>query len=359
SFLLPNPIFLRLYLLKLTVRGNVAHAPPVLAAGSRQRYLDPHEVKRSYWKNGRMSPRLPRARAKNALLGGALLTFVVGVFAYALAAVKQDAFDDLDDAVHRAAMSAEDERRRCRWRGSMRRRGGGECAAVRAPTSMEKETPASTPRGVLPALLERRAPWLLDPTRKTLVRGEHSDSLWPPSSSPVFLAYSLALLPPFCLLYASLVIALVGALGSFLTVELAVPRTSSTYASLTASQALWALLALYLLAAAVVSFVEFFGVLWNKPSHVRLYRDCSAADLASTAFRTVTAARSATALCLPADVRAADVVYAPGSALERSAEVWVRAPPRRTRGCSTRAWCTASASGSEGPTCPVLRLVLA
>ncbi|KAJ7437012.1 hypothetical protein FB451DRAFT_1152804 [Mycena latifolia] len=145
-------------------------------------------------------------RAKNALLD-ALLAFVAGVFAYALAAVKQDTFDDLDDTVRRAAMSAEDERRAMQMAGKHATAGAGANvgavkgaprparlreharagAAVRAPISMEKETPASTPRGVLPALLERRAPWLLDPTRKTLVRGEHSDSLWPPSSSPVFL----------------------------------------------------------------------------------------------------------------------------------------------------------------------------
>ncbi|KAJ7434141.1 hypothetical protein FB451DRAFT_1470063 [Mycena latifolia] len=272
-----------------------------------------------------MSPGL-RARApyrpKNALLGGALLAFVAGVFAYALAAVKQDAFDDLDDAVRRAAMSAEDERRAMQMAAAHATGGlvgvtaGAEMsattakgaprpaslseharagAAVRAPTSAEKETPASTPRGVLPALLERRPPWLLNSTRKTLVHGEHSDSLWPPSSSPVSLGFSC---PPTPLLplvlngmetltddffrYASLVIALVGALGSFLTVELAVPRTSSTYASLTASQqVLWTLLALYLL-----RLVR--GLLWcpacvsplfltlplpsDKASYARLYR---------------------------------------------------------------------------------------
>ncbi|KAJ6570479.1 hypothetical protein DFH09DRAFT_917044, partial [Mycena vulgaris] len=56
---------------------------------------------------------------------------------------------------------------------------------------------------------------------------------------------------------------------------------------------LWAPLALYLQAAAFVSFVGFFGVLRNKPWHVRLYRDCSAADLAFTAFLTALAAYAA------------------------------------------------------------------
>ncbi|KAJ7461883.1 hypothetical protein FB451DRAFT_1267112, partial [Mycena latifolia] len=64
---------------------------------------------------------------------------------------------------------------------SQRSRGS---AAVPTPTPLEKEKP----RGVLPAL------WLLDPTRKTLVWSAlpgvsiQTDSLWPPSSSPVSLS---------------------------------------------------------------------------------------------------------------------------------------------------------------------------
>ncbi|KAJ7461940.1 hypothetical protein FB451DRAFT_1139979 [Mycena latifolia] len=145
-----------------------------------------------------MSPGLLRARApyraKNALVGGALLAFVAGVFAYALAAVKQDTFDDLDDAARaqavadarRAALSTEDERRAMQMAAqhatagaagatkgapkpaklSERSRGS---AAVPTPEPTPVEKP--TPRGVLPALLERHAPWLLDPTRRTLVWG--------------------------------------------------------------------------------------------------------------------------------------------------------------------------------------------
>ncbi|KAJ7740912.1 hypothetical protein DFH07DRAFT_60058 [Mycena maculata] len=90
------------------------------------RYVDRREVKASYWKNGRMSPGLLRARrrfrTRNALVGVVLLTFVVGVFSYSMAAVKQDTFDDLDDAVKdkaimdakRAALSVEDEKRAMR-----------------------------------------------------------------------------------------------------------------------------------------------------------------------------------------------------------------------------------------------------
>ncbi|KAJ7262621.1 hypothetical protein C8J57DRAFT_1471169 [Mycena rebaudengoi] len=52
---------------------------------------------------------------------------------------------------------------------------------------------------------------------------------------------------------------------------------------------LWALLLLYMQAAAFVSFVGFLGVLGNKATHVRLYCDCSAADLLFTAFLTLLA----------------------------------------------------------------------
>ncbi|KAJ7724743.1 hypothetical protein DFH07DRAFT_971136 [Mycena maculata] len=63
-----------------------------------------------------------RFRTRNALVGVVLLTFVVGVFSYSMAAVKQDTFDDLDDAVKdkaimdtkRAAPSVEDEKRAMR-----------------------------------------------------------------------------------------------------------------------------------------------------------------------------------------------------------------------------------------------------
>ncbi|KAJ7206796.1 hypothetical protein GGX14DRAFT_456879 [Mycena pura] len=93
---------------------------------------------------------------------------------------------------------------------------------------------------------------------------------------------------------ASLVITLLGGLvHSFLALQLA-----SSWRTLRALEAenefemgkfdglrvLWALLALYLLAAAFVSFVGFLGVLRNNPTHVRLYRDCASADLLFTTF---------------------------------------------------------------------------
>ncbi|KAK7062342.1 coiled-coil-56 domain-containing protein [Favolaschia claudopus] len=88
-----------------------------------KRYADRNEVKASYWKNGRMSPGLLRARRQfrtsNAVAGVLLLTFVGGVFVYSMAAVKQDVFDDLDEEVKqraaldakRSALSVEDEKR--------------------------------------------------------------------------------------------------------------------------------------------------------------------------------------------------------------------------------------------------------
>ncbi|KAJ7369075.1 hypothetical protein DFH08DRAFT_38805 [Mycena albidolilacea] len=88
-----------------------------------KRYVDRNEVKASYWKNGRMSPGLLRARRQfrtpNAVAGALLLAFVGGVFYYSMAAVKQDVFDDLDEEARqravmdakRSALSVEDEKR--------------------------------------------------------------------------------------------------------------------------------------------------------------------------------------------------------------------------------------------------------
>ncbi|KAJ7818958.1 hypothetical protein B0H14DRAFT_2837697 [Mycena olivaceomarginata] len=99
--------------------------------------------------------------------------------------------------------------------------------------------------------------------------------------------------------YASLFVTLAGGLvNSLLTLQLA--SSWNTLQALDAEseldawkldglRVLWALLAWYLLAAAFVSFVGFFGVLRNKPAHVRLYRDCASADLAFTLFATLLA----------------------------------------------------------------------
>ncbi|KAK6991757.1 hypothetical protein R3P38DRAFT_3409114 [Favolaschia claudopus] len=104
---------------------------------------------------------------------------------------------------------------------------------------------------------------------------------------------------------ASLVITLTGGLvNSFLTLQLAgswnAIRVLDAESELDAwkfdgLRVLWALLALYLLAAAFISFVGFLGVLRNKAPHVRLYRDCASADLAFAAFLTILAGLAARA----------------------------------------------------------------
>ena len=59
--------------------------------------------------------RLP-FRARNAVTGAVIASFVVGVWAYSISAVKQDVFDDIDEQARamgpgekRAKMSIEDE----------------------------------------------------------------------------------------------------------------------------------------------------------------------------------------------------------------------------------------------------------
>ncbi|KAJ7721875.1 hypothetical protein B0H16DRAFT_361832 [Mycena metata] len=112
-------------------------------------------------------------------------------------------------------------------------------------------------------------------------------------------------MPPRLAKSASLVITLAGGLiHSFLTLQLlgswqslrALDAESELDAwKLDGLRVLWGLLAMYLLAAAFVSFVGFFGVVRNKPTHLRLYRDCSSADLAFTAFLTLLALLAARA----------------------------------------------------------------
>ncbi|KAJ6587780.1 hypothetical protein B0H10DRAFT_810867 [Mycena sp. CBHHK59/15] len=155
------------------------------------RYLDRREVKASYWKNGRMSPGLLRARRqyhmKNALVGGTLLAFVAGVFAYSMAAVKQDVFDDVDEAAvrdaRRAALSVEDEKRAMAAAGAAAKGLRHDVAGLAAAPVQERAAEAAQGRGVLEAerrrgvlvpLLEGRFPGLLDPAGKTLVWGAPS-----------------------------------------------------------------------------------------------------------------------------------------------------------------------------------------
>ncbi|KAJ7034152.1 hypothetical protein C8F04DRAFT_582547 [Mycena alexandri] len=148
-----------------------------------ERYVNRKEARASYWKNGRMSPGLLRARRqyrmKNALVGGTVLTFVVGVFWYSMAAVKQEVFDDMDDdaqerailEARRGALSVEDEKR------AMVAAAAHANTSTTAPKLSDRARNITIPgdaperRGVLVTLLDGRFPWLLDPTRKTLVWG--------------------------------------------------------------------------------------------------------------------------------------------------------------------------------------------
>ncbi|KAJ7682038.1 hypothetical protein DFH06DRAFT_1029914 [Mycena polygramma] len=153
-----------------------------------KRYVDRNEVKASYWKNGRMSPGLLRARrqfrTRNALVGVVLLTFVAGVFSYSMAAVKQDVFEDLDHEVKeravldakRAALSVEDEKRAMAAAATYATAGptfSDKTRNIAVPSTPVVRAPGATTqrRGVLVTLLDGRFPWLLDPTRKTLVWG--------------------------------------------------------------------------------------------------------------------------------------------------------------------------------------------
>ncbi|KAJ7167819.1 hypothetical protein C8R46DRAFT_950948 [Mycena filopes] len=147
------------------------------------RYVNRDEAKASYWKNGRMSTGLLRARrqyrTKNALVGGTVLAFVVGVFWYSMAAVKQEVYDDMDDdardraisEARRGALSVEDEKRAMVAAASHANtpKLNERARNIQIPPPATGETPQR--RGVLVTLLDGRFPWLLDPTRKTLIWG--------------------------------------------------------------------------------------------------------------------------------------------------------------------------------------------
>ena len=136
-----------------------------------------------------MSSGLLRARApfrvRNAITGVTIAALVVGVWAYSIAAVKQDSFADVDEEARILAASGpthdiksiEDEER---------------AKAARIPPLLTTSTivgaklqppvtvtPVVTPlpepvpqaKGVLSPLLDRYYPRVLDPTNKTLVWG--------------------------------------------------------------------------------------------------------------------------------------------------------------------------------------------
>ncbi|KZW04171.1 hypothetical protein EXIGLDRAFT_758469 [Exidia glandulosa HHB12029] len=135
--------------------------------------LRAHEA--TYRAHGRMSYGLRRAREvyllRNTISGIALVGFIVGVYTYAISAVKQETFDDIDEQVLAQSLNPKKSTP----------------LPVAEPRTLDQERPLSVaplgtttpttipsnpiPRGVLPRMLGGRYPWLLDPVNKTLVWG--------------------------------------------------------------------------------------------------------------------------------------------------------------------------------------------
>jgi cytochrome c oxidase assembly factor 3 len=107
-----------------------------------------------------MSTGLMRARepyrAKNALTGLVIGSFIVGVWLYSMSAVKQDNFDDVDEearAMVRAGVKTLEDR-------------GAEAMTVAGGREKKKKKA----HGLL-GLLDGKLPGLLDPEGKTMVWG--------------------------------------------------------------------------------------------------------------------------------------------------------------------------------------------
>ena len=139
-----------------------------------------------------MSPGLLRARApfraRNAITGVTIAMLVVGVWAYSIAAVKQDSFADVDEEARILAASGstqniksiEDEERakagamlpvRTSFTTGATNHGQSQPPAAVARVVAPLPELVSRPKGVLSPLLEKYYPRLLDPTRKTLIWG--------------------------------------------------------------------------------------------------------------------------------------------------------------------------------------------
>ncbi|KAF9649368.1 hypothetical protein BDM02DRAFT_1873740 [Thelephora ganbajun] len=159
-------------------------------------YVSKKEVAASYRpKSYQMSPGLLRARApfraRNAITGVAIAALVVGVWAYSIAAVKQDSFADVDEEARILASSGSMQNVR-----SIEDEEKAKVATitpVHTPstsigTSPTQPQPLVTathvvtplpglvprPKGLLAPLLDRLHPRILDPTSKTLVWGAPS-----------------------------------------------------------------------------------------------------------------------------------------------------------------------------------------
>ena len=142
-----------------------------------------------------MSPGLLRARApfkvRNAITGVTIAALVVGVWAYSIAAVKQDSFADVDEEAKILAASGpthniksieDEERAKAATITPVHTPSTSTGTSLVSPQPPVNATHVVTPlpglvprpRGVLAPLLDRRYPRLLDPTRKTLIWGAPS-----------------------------------------------------------------------------------------------------------------------------------------------------------------------------------------
>jgi len=135
-----------------------------------------------------MSPGLLRARApfrvRNAITGVTIVALVVGVWAYSIAAVKQDSFADVDEEAKILAASGstqniksieDDERAKATAIAPAHTPSTSTGASPVQPQPPVVATSLSVlvprPKGILAPLLDRHYPRLLDPTGKTLIWG--------------------------------------------------------------------------------------------------------------------------------------------------------------------------------------------
>ncbi|KAF8528830.1 hypothetical protein BU17DRAFT_37908 [Hysterangium stoloniferum] len=117
-----------------------------------------------------MSAGLLRARRSfflpNLLIGAAIASFAVGVWAYSISAVKQDVFDDVDEQA-RALNAAKVETTSSVSVPSLPFPENSHPSISHTP----KQPLPNQPRGLLVVSLGRSYPWLFEPMRQTLVWG--------------------------------------------------------------------------------------------------------------------------------------------------------------------------------------------
>ena len=142
-----------------------------------------------------MSPGLLRARApfkfRNAITGVTIAALVVGVWAYSIAAVKQDSFADVDEEAKILSASGstqnitsieDEERAKAATITSVHTPSTSTGTSLVSPQPPVAGTHVVTPlpgleprpRGILAPLLDRRYPRLLDPASKTFIWGAPS-----------------------------------------------------------------------------------------------------------------------------------------------------------------------------------------